>query len=98
LHVNVSFLKFTSRELSLFGPADECDRYDWCTGYRIIKGICEGLKYLHKELNPPIYHLDLKPANVLLDKNMKPKMADFGMSRLLGDDKTRATKSSLGTL
>uniref|UniRef100_R7WDX1 non-specific serine/threonine protein kinase n=1 Tax=Aegilops tauschii TaxID=37682 RepID=R7WDX1_AEGTA len=77
--------------------SDECDRYDWHTGYGIINGICKGLKYLHNELEPPIYHLDLKPANVLLDENMVPRIADFGMSRLFTDEQTRATRSSLGT-
>jgi len=77
---------------------DECDRYDWHTGYGIIKGICQGLKYLHHELDPPIYHLDLKPANVLLDENMVPRIADFGMARLCGDEHMRAGKNSYGTL
>ncbi|KAF6993027.1 hypothetical protein CFC21_009972 [Triticum aestivum] len=77
--------------------SDECDRYDWHTGYGIVNGICQGLKYLHNELEPPIYHLDLKPANVLLDENMVPRIADFGMSRLFTDEQTRATRSSLGT-
>lgn len=78
--------------------SDECDRYDWHTGYRIIKGICNGLKYLHNELKPPIYHLDLKPANILLDANMVPRIADFGMSRLFKDEQTQTTNSSLGTI
>ncbi|KAM0913778.1 hypothetical protein ACQ4PT_011948 [Festuca glaucescens] len=78
--------------------SDECDRYDWHTGYRIIKGICKGLNYLHNEIKPPIYHLDLKPANILLDENMVPRIADFGMSRLFKDEQTRATNSSLGTI
>ncbi|KAK1612859.1 hypothetical protein QYE76_036532 [Lolium multiflorum] len=78
--------------------SDECDKYDWHKGYRIIKGICQGLRYLHNELKPPIYHLDLKPANVLLDENMVPRIADFGMSRLFRDELTQATKSSFGTI
>ncbi|KAM3260685.1 hypothetical protein ACQJBY_051755 [Aegilops geniculata] len=77
--------------------SDECDKYDWHTGYRIIKGICQGLEYLHTKLEPPIYHLDLKPANILLDENMVPRIADFGISRLFGDERTQATKSTLGT-
>lgn len=56
------------------------------------------MKYLQNELKSPIYHLDLKPANVLLDENMVPIIADFGMSRLFGDEQTQSTKSSLGTI
>jgi serine/threonine protein kinase len=56
------------------------------------------LKYLHNELKPPIYHLDLKPANILLDANMVPRIADFGMSRLFKDEQTQATNTSLGTM
>uniref|UniRef100_A0ACD5UIM7 Uncharacterized protein n=1 Tax=Avena sativa TaxID=4498 RepID=A0ACD5UIM7_AVESA len=78
--------------------SDECDKYDWHTGYGIIKGISQGLNYLHNEIKQPIFHLDLKPANILLDKDMVPRIADFGMSRLFGDERTRATKSSLGTI
>jgi serine/threonine protein kinase len=81
-----------------FFPTDEYSGHDWPTRYAIIKGICAGLKYLHEELKPPIYHLDLKPANILLDDNMMPKLADFGMSRLFGQEQTRITESCIGTL
>ncbi|XP_048554084.1 cysteine-rich receptor-like protein kinase 26 [Triticum urartu] len=77
--------------------SDESNGHDWHTRYSIIKGICHGLKYLHVELKPPIFHLDLKPANILLDENMVPKIADFGLSRLLGEEQTQITNSSLGT-
>uniref|UniRef100_A0A8R7R4V6 Protein kinase domain-containing protein n=1 Tax=Triticum urartu TaxID=4572 RepID=A0A8R7R4V6_TRIUA len=77
--------------------SDESTGLDWDTRYAIIKGICEGLKYLHEELQPPIFHLDLKPANVLLDENMVPKIADFGLSRFYGEG-TGITTSSIGTI
>nr|XP_051206697.1 probable LRR receptor-like serine/threonine-protein kinase At1g53430 isoform X4 [Lolium perenne] len=77
---------------------DEFNDRNWCTRYAIIKGICEGLEYLHEKLKPPMYHLDLKPANVLLDENMSAKIADFGVSRLFLEEKTRKTNSALGTL
>uniref|UniRef100_A0ACD5V7H0 Uncharacterized protein n=1 Tax=Avena sativa TaxID=4498 RepID=A0ACD5V7H0_AVESA len=77
--------------------SDEYNGHDWCTRYRIIKGICDGLKYLHHELKPPMYHLDLKPANVLLDENMVPKLADFGLSRLFGEEQTKITITKMGT-
>jgi serine/threonine protein kinase len=62
-----------------------------------MKGICEGLKHIHKELEKPLYHLDLKPANILLDENMVPKLADFGLSRICSEELTRTTKSPIGT-
>ncbi|KAG8089481.1 hypothetical protein GUJ93_ZPchr0011g27773 [Zizania palustris] len=77
--------------------SDEFHGLDWPTRYKIIKGTCEGLKYLHEELKPPIYHLDLKPGNILLDKNMVPKLADFGLSKLFSEEKTRITQTPIGT-
>lgn len=62
---------------------DELRGFEWETRYEIITGICEGLRYLHKEKN--IIHMDLKPENILLDhqdkKYMVPKITDFGLSR-----------------
>jgi serine/threonine protein kinase len=75
--------------------ADECEGLDWQTRYKIIKGACEGLKYLHEGLEEPFYHLDLKPGNILLDVNMAPKLADFGLSKLVGEEQTRITQSPI---
>ncbi|KAG2563345.1 cysteine-rich receptor-like protein kinase 25 [Panicum virgatum] len=61
--------------------SDELSGLEWHTRYQIIKGICEGLCYLHKEKD--IIHMDLKPASILLDDDMVPKIADFGISKLL---------------
>uniref|UniRef100_A0A0E0MMH0 Protein kinase domain-containing protein n=1 Tax=Oryza punctata TaxID=4537 RepID=A0A0E0MMH0_ORYPU len=67
----------------------------WQICYKIIKGICLGLHYLHER---QIIHLDLKPDNVLLDDSMVPKIADFGLSRLLSEEKSRmVTKRIFGT-
>nr|ACS49638.1 stemrust kinase [Oryza coarctata] len=77
---------------------DEFHGLDWSIRYKIIKGTCEGLKYLHEELKPPIYHLDLKPSNILLDNNMVPKIADFGLSKLISDEKTMIAQTLAGTI
>ncbi|KAL6638418.1 hypothetical protein ACP70R_023913 [Stipagrostis hirtigluma subsp. patula] len=81
--------------------SDESSGLDWDIRYKIIEGICNGLHYLHEawKANTPIIHMDLKPPNKLLDDNMVPKIADFGLSRLFGEEQTRAcTKSRDGTL
>ncbi|KAM0828139.1 hypothetical protein ACQ4PT_067744 [Festuca glaucescens] len=70
---------------------------NWHTRYTIIKGICEGLKYLREGLEYPIMHFDLKPDNILLDKNMIPKIADFGLAKLFGEENTKRTINSVGT-
>jgi len=49
-------------------------RPDWSTLIRIIEGVAQGVHYLHEHR---ILHLDLKPANILLDCHMNPK-ALFG--------------------
>ncbi|PVH33625.1 hypothetical protein PAHAL_8G035100 [Panicum hallii] len=65
---------------------------EWRTCYQIIKGICEGLHYLHQQ---KIVHLDLKPANILLDHSMVPKIADFGLSKFFDETQTRAITSKV---
>lgn len=50
-----------------------------------------GLQYLHSE---NIIHGDLTPMNVLIDKNENALLADFGLSRLLGDHETSFFKST----
>jgi pyruvate dehydrogenase phosphatase len=77
---------------------DESCGLDWDTRYKIIKGTCEGLQYLHTGYKDAIYHLDLKPANILLDNNMTPKIGDFGLSRLFASSATYTTKKFIGTL
>ncbi|CAM0958418.1 unnamed protein product [Alopecurus aequalis] len=68
----------------------------WKERFGIIKGICHGLQYLHKNR---MLHLDLKPANILIDNRMQPKISDFGLSRCLDVEQTRVMTVHLsGTL
>ena len=68
-----------------FHYADELRGLEWNTRFEIIRGICEGLYHLHNDKQ--IYHMDMKPDNILLDNDMMPKITDFGLSRL--DEKSK---------
>ncbi|KAK1614151.1 hypothetical protein QYE76_019668 [Lolium multiflorum] len=77
--------------------SDASSGLDWSTRYKIIKGVCDGLNYLHSGSKDAIYHMDLKPANILLDKDMTPKIGDFGLSGLFASTATFTTKKMIGT-
>nr|XP_016510518.1 PREDICTED: receptor-like protein kinase HSL1 [Nicotiana tabacum] len=56
---------------------------DWPTRHQIALGIAQGLAYLHHDILPPIIHRDIKSTNILLDIDYQPKVADFGIAKVL---------------
>ncbi|KAI3753818.1 hypothetical protein L2E82_25882 [Cichorium intybus] len=71
---------------------------DWSKRYNIIIGIARGLLYLHQDSRLRIIHRDLKASNILLDKDMNPRISDFGLARSMEGSKTEAnTRRVMGT-
>jgi serine/threonine protein kinase len=59
----------------------------------IAVGVARGIRYLHEECQQKIVHYDIKPGNVLLDGALTPKVADFGLARLVNRADTHVSVS-----
>ncbi|KAL4574333.1 hypothetical protein LXL04_021162 [Taraxacum kok-saghyz] len=65
--------------------------------HKIALDVAGALDFLHNDCNPRILHRDVKPSNILLDKNFKAYLSDFGLSRLLEGFETHVTTGVAGT-
>lgn len=57
-----------------------------------------GIEYLHTGCIPAIIHRDLKSSNILLDKHMRAKVSDFGLSKLAVEGSTYVSSVVRGTV
>ncbi|MBG0785456.1 MAG: SUMF1/EgtB/PvdO family nonheme iron enzyme [Anaerolineaceae bacterium] len=71
----------------LHGPVD------WRQAIRWLIPVAEALSYAHKE---GIIHRDVKPANILFDKDEQPILTDFGIAKVLETDEATLTGTGLG--
>ncbi|KAF6997089.1 hypothetical protein CFC21_013344 [Triticum aestivum] len=72
-----------SLDRHLFGE-DNSKALTWRERFKIALGAAKGLAYLHHECLEWVIHCDVKPENILLTRDLDPKIADFGLSKLSG--------------
>lgn len=64
----------------------------------VMIDVGSAMEYLHDGQEITIVHCDLKPSNILLDEDMTAHVCDFGISKLIGEDKFMAETKTLGTI
>lgn len=77
---------------------DKVQILSWKQRMGVILGTAEGLAYLHGGCHVRIIHRDIKSSNILLDKDFSPKIADFGLVRTFGADRSHLSTGIAGTL
>nr|XP_024358383.1 cold-responsive protein kinase 1-like [Physcomitrium patens] len=91
------YLENKSLYQALFDPGKRL-HLNWRTRVKILVGTARGLAYLHEGCQARIVHRDIKSSNILLDKELNPKIADFGLARLFTDDESHVSTRVAGTL
>ncbi|XP_044489460.1 rust resistance kinase Lr10-like [Mangifera indica] len=66
----------------------------WEKLQNIAIGIARGVEYLHQGCNQRILHFDIKPHNILLDHNFRPKISDFGLAKLCSKEQSVITMTA----
>ncbi|KAJ0262192.1 Leucine-rich repeat protein kinase family protein [Hirschfeldia incana] len=82
----------------LYGVVPRDRRISWIKRLEIAEDAARGIEYLHTGCVPAIIHRDLKTSNILLDKHMRAKVSDFGLSKLAVDGTSHVSSIVRGTV
>ncbi|KAL5222783.1 hypothetical protein ABZP36_027496 [Zizania latifolia] len=93
-----NYLENNSLQHTLLGSGRSNIQFNWRARVKIAVGVARGLAFLHEEVHPHIIHRDIKASNILLDKDLTPKISDFGLARLLPPNATHVSTRVAGTI
>ncbi|XP_027350646.1 probable LRR receptor-like serine/threonine-protein kinase At1g67720 isoform X2 [Abrus precatorius] len=82
----------------LYGPLVHGRSINWIKRLEIAEDAAKGIEYLHTGCVPVVIHRDLKSSNILLDKHMRAKVSDFGLSKLAVDGVSHVSSTVRGTV
>lgn len=93
-----NYLENNSLAQTLLGEGHSTIQFSWRTRSRICVGVARGLAFLHEEVRPYIVHRDIKASNILLDRDLTPKISDFGLAKLIPSNMTHVSTRVAGTI
>lgn len=80
------------------GTEEEVHSLSWEKMYEISCKVASGIDYLHRGCDIQILHFDIKPHNILLDKNFNPIISDFGLAKSYATKDSTVTLNARGTM
>ncbi|KAK7396565.1 hypothetical protein VNO78_17659 [Psophocarpus tetragonolobus] len=96
-YIVYDYMENNSLHYTFLGSEQTRMNFSWEARRNVSIGVASGLAFLHEEHQPHIVHRDIKSSNVLLDQNFTPKVSDFGLAKLLRDEKSYITTHVAGT-
>ncbi|OIS99174.1 PREDICTED: putative serine/threonine-protein kinase [Nicotiana attenuata] len=93
-----NYLENNSLAQTLLGGGHSSIQFSWRTRTKICIGVAKGLAYLHEQVKPHIIHRDIKASNILLDKDLTPRISDFGLAKLIPPNMTHVSTRVAGTI
>ncbi|KAL6198923.1 hypothetical protein ACLB2K_028711 [Fragaria x ananassa] len=93
-----NYLENNSLAQTLLGGGYSNIQFNWRTRRGIAIRIACGLAFLHEDVRPHIIHRDIKASNILLDKDLMPKISDFGLAKLIPSNVTHVSTRVAGTI
>ncbi|GAA0152952.1 transmembrane signal receptor [Lithospermum erythrorhizon] len=92
------YLQNLSLAQTLLGRGTSGIQFNWKIRTKICSGIARGLAFLHEEVIPHIVHRDIKASNILLDRDLNPKISDFGLAKIFPASMTHVSTRVAGTM
>ena len=77
------YMENGSLDKRIFQQYPERIMLNWEERVRVLKEVSQGILHLHEGWEAKVVHRDIKASNVLLDKNMKARLGDFGLARMM---------------
>ncbi|OIW01625.1 hypothetical protein TanjilG_22669 [Lupinus angustifolius] len=82
----------------LYCPLTHGRSINWIKRLEVAEDAAKGIEYLHTGCVPAVIHRDVKSSNILLDRHMRAKVSDFGLSKIAVEGVSHVSSIVRGTV